>query len=114
MTDSKEQQRRSDRQRQREQEPPEPLHEDASDPTSEEPHHALANPASDPDPTEFPDPYERRPDPRGPGTVSAPAQDRDEADEETPERAANPKAPSTSEPHPPQSYDELKPAKGDR
>jgi hypothetical protein len=31
------------------------------DPT---PHHALNNPVDDPDPTEYPDPYERRPDPR--------------------------------------------------
>ncbi|HEX8714836.1 MAG TPA: hypothetical protein VF706_04630 [Solirubrobacteraceae bacterium] len=28
-----------------------------------DPHHALNNPASDPDPTEWPDPYDRRPDP---------------------------------------------------
>jgi hypothetical protein len=61
----------------------------------EEPHHALNNPAEEPDPTEFPDPYERRPDPRGPDSEG-------------------PAAPSTSEPHPPQSYDELKPVKGDR
>jgi hypothetical protein len=31
-----------------------------------EPHHALNNPVGDPDPTEWPDPYERRPDPRDP------------------------------------------------
>ena len=29
-----------------------------------EPHHALTNPAENPDPTEWPDPYERRSDPR--------------------------------------------------
>jgi hypothetical protein len=29
-----------------------------------EPHHALNNPVGEPDPTEYPDPYERRPDPR--------------------------------------------------
>lgn len=29
-------------------------------------HHALNEPASDPDPTEWPDPYDRRPDPRDP------------------------------------------------
>jgi hypothetical protein len=32
----------------------------------QDPHHPLNNPAEDPDPTEWPDPYERRPDPRGP------------------------------------------------
>ncbi len=30
-----------------------------------EAHHALNNPVEDPDPTEWPDPYEKRPDPRG-------------------------------------------------
>jgi len=30
------------------------------------PHHALNNPARDPDPTEWPDPYDKRPDPRDP------------------------------------------------
>jgi len=47
---------------------------DASDGVSEpsgaeparEPHHALNNPVGEPDPTEWPDPYERRPDPRDP------------------------------------------------
>jgi hypothetical protein len=29
-----------------------------------DPHHALNNPAEDPDPTEWPDPYDKRPDPR--------------------------------------------------
>jgi len=29
-------------------------------------HHALNEPASDPDPTEWPDPYDKRPDPRDP------------------------------------------------
>jgi hypothetical protein len=29
-------------------------------------HHALNEPASDPDPTEWPDPYDKRPDPRNP------------------------------------------------
>ena len=31
-----------------------------------EPHHALNNPVRDPDPTEWPDPYEQRDDPRDP------------------------------------------------
>ena len=50
------------------------------DPT---PHHSLSNPVSDPDPTEWPDPYDKRADPR----------DAD-PDEHTPTGAA-----STSEPH---------------
>ena len=29
-----------------------------------EPHHSLSNPAEDPDPTEYPDPYDEREDPR--------------------------------------------------
>ena len=37
-----------------------------------EPHHALNNPAQDPDETEWPDPYEKRPDPRN--EDDAPAQ----------------------------------------
>ena len=32
-----------------------------------DPHHALNNPIDDPDPTEWPDPYEKRPDPLDPG-----------------------------------------------
>jgi hypothetical protein len=31
-----------------------------------DPHHKLNNPAGEPDPTEWPDPYEKRPDPRFP------------------------------------------------
>src|SRR3954469_21060926 len=31
-----------------------------------DPHHALNNPVGDPDPTEWPDPYEKREDPRDP------------------------------------------------
>ncbi len=30
------------------------------------PHHALNSPVGEPDPTEWPDPYEHRPDPRDP------------------------------------------------
>lgn len=37
-----------------------------SDEPERDPHHALNNPASDPDPTEWPDPYDRRPDPLDP------------------------------------------------
>jgi hypothetical protein len=60
-----------------------------------EPHHSLNNPATDPDPTEFPDPYDRRPDPRDP-----------EREEDVP------RSPSTSEPHP-EDFDDVKPVKGD-
>lgn len=49
---------------------------------AKEPHHDLSNPARDPDETEWPDPYERRSDPRGP------------------EEEGSPRAPSTSEPPP--------------
>ena len=31
-----------------------------------DPHHELNNPVDDPDPTEWPDPYEKRPDPLDP------------------------------------------------
>jgi hypothetical protein len=33
-------------------------------PQRPDPHEALNQPASDPDPTEWPDPYDKRPDPR--------------------------------------------------
>lgn len=33
---------------------------------NEEPHHELENPVGTPDPTEWPDPYDKRPDPRDP------------------------------------------------
>src|SRR5436309_1902553 len=46
---------------------PEPPGEDPEDRTGDQdPHHVLNNPASDPDPTEWPDPYDKRPDPRDP------------------------------------------------
>jgi hypothetical protein len=60
-----------------------------------EPHHTLNSRVSDPDPTEFPDPYDKRPDPRDP--------DRDED---------APRSPSTSDPHP-EDFDDVKPVKGD-
>jgi hypothetical protein len=97
--------RREERQRQRETEPPVPLNPDATDPAADEPHHSLNKPAEEPDPTEFPDPYERRPDPRGP-EADGDDEDRDES------RAATPRPPSTSEPHPPRNYDDVKPEKG--
>ncbi len=68
------------------------------------PHGELSEPARDPDPTEHPDPYDRRPDPRDPAAVDTPA---DPADEETvAERDAAPQDPSTSDPHPPRNIDE--------
>lgn len=46
---------------------PEPPGEDAEDRSRErDPHHALNVPVGEPDPTEWPDPYDHRPDPRGP------------------------------------------------
>src|SRR3954451_13908917 len=46
---------------------PEPAGKDPGDISEDrEPHHALNNPATDPDPTEWPDPYDKREDPRDP------------------------------------------------
>lgn len=60
-------------------------------PPARDPHHALNEPATDPDPTEWPDPYDKRPDPRDP----EPAVDEmDFGDVHTPTGAT-----STSEPH---------------
>ena len=52
------------------------------------PHHALNNPVGEPDPTEWPDPYERREDPRDPPAPEEPH----------PPTGAT----STSQPHPSQ------------
>jgi hypothetical protein len=100
---------RKDRQRERDVEPGKPLGPDATDPTADDPHEALNNPAEDPDPTEYPDPYDRRPDPRDPSAVDTPAMP---AERERPPGTGG--ETSTSEPHPPRNYDELKPVKGDR
>ncbi|MGA2927926.1 MAG: hypothetical protein ABSG43_18410 [Solirubrobacteraceae bacterium] len=54
-------------------------------------HHALNEPALDPDPTEWPDPYDRRADPRDPAANSV---EMDFGDAHTPTGAT-----STSEPH---------------
>ena len=49
---------------------PEPPGADPGDRSHDrDPHHALNNRADDPDPTEWPDPYDRREDPRAPGDV---------------------------------------------
>ena len=80
---------------------PEPQGKDPGDISrDEDPHHSLNNPVGEPDPTEWPDPYERRPDPKapdrgagegGPGDMSTsdphPSQDPEAADRwEAPER----------------------------
>ncbi|HEX4282432.1 MAG TPA: hypothetical protein VHZ27_16810 [Solirubrobacteraceae bacterium] len=60
-------------------------------PDEHDPHHELNNPATDPDPTEWPDPYDKRPDPRDPaGGGDEPLGD----DSHTPTGST-----STSEPH---------------
>ena len=64
---------------------PEPPGKDPGDISQDrEPHHVLNNPVQDPDPTEWPDPYDKREDPRDPDDPDSPAQG----------------AQSTSEPHP--------------
>ena len=63
-----------------------------SDPPSErDVHAALDEAATDPDPTEWPDPYDKRPDPRDPAKDVG---DMDFGDVHTPTGAT-----STSEPH---------------
>jgi hypothetical protein len=57
-----------------------------------DPHHALNNPARDPDPTEWPDPYEEREDPKDPEDPDG------EPFGEEPHPP--PGSASTSEPHP--------------
>jgi hypothetical protein len=64
---------------------PEPPGKDPGDISRDrEPHHVLNNPVTDPDPTEWPDPYDKREDPRDPSNPGGPV----------------PGALSTSEPHP--------------
>lgn len=70
---------------------PEPPGADPGDRSRDpDPHHALTNPADDPDPTDWPDPYERREDPREPV----------EGMPFGPERHPPSGSTSTSEPHP--------------
>ena len=46
---------------------PEPSGKDPGDHSQDrDPHHALNVPVGEPDPTEWPDPYDQRPDPRDP------------------------------------------------
>jgi hypothetical protein len=46
--------------------PEPPAHPDHEPNRDENPHHVLNNPVGDPDPTEWPDPYEKREDPLDP------------------------------------------------
>lgn len=77
--------------------PPKPEAEPGDRSGDEEPPRALSSPAEDPDPTEWPDPYDKRSDPLGP-----PDPDRAESGEvaHTP-----PGAESTSQPHPSQDLE---------
>lgn len=74
---------------------PEPPGTDPDDHSGDrDPHHALNTPVGEPDPTEWPDPYDKRPDPRDP-----PDPDGQPFGEEP---HTIPGAQSTSEPHPSQ------------
>jgi hypothetical protein len=74
---------------------PEPPGQDPGDRSKDPtPYHSLNNPVGEPDPTEWPDPYERRPDPRDP-----PDPDGKPFGEEP---HPIPGTTSTSEPHPSQ------------
>jgi hypothetical protein len=71
---------------------PEPPGKDPEDRSQDlEPHHQLGNPAHRPDPTEWPDPYDRRYDPRDPAP--------EESGEQVHPASGSQ---STSEPHPKQ------------
>ncbi|MGD9735556.1 MAG: hypothetical protein AB7V58_08120 [Solirubrobacterales bacterium] len=89
--------------------PPKPAAEPGDRSKDEDPHHALNNPVGDPDPTEWPDPYEKRADPRDP------------ADPDQQPFGEEPHAPtnaeSTSEPHPsedPEAGDRAAPPRRDK
>ena len=71
---------------------PEPPGEDPGDVSDDpDPHHALGYPTDDPDPTEWPDPYDPREDPRDPADLEP-----GDAGEAHPATGST----STSEPHP--------------
>jgi hypothetical protein len=76
--------------------------EEFASPGNRDPHHELNNPASEPDPTEWPDPYDKREDPRAPEGSGEPGD-------------AGPPAPgSTSEPAEGRNPDtELRERRGD-
>ena len=65
-----------------------------------DPHHALNNPVGDPDPTEYPDPFDQRDDPRDPVDPDGPFGD-----------APHPQTGAESTSEPPPSQD---PEVGDR
>src|SRR3954454_4916625 len=66
----------------------------AAEEAERDPHHELNNPAEDPDPTEWPDPYDKRDDPRDPEDPD----DEPFGEEPHPQTGST----STSEPHPSQ------------
>ncbi len=71
---------------------PEPPGRDPGDRSHDpSPHHALNTPVGEPDPTEWPDPYDQREDPRDPGASPFGEQPHTQTG-----------ATSTSEPHPAQ------------
>ncbi|TMK42334.1 MAG: hypothetical protein E6G56_01340 [Actinobacteria bacterium] len=79
---------------------PEPPGGDPGDRSrDEDPHHSLNTPVGEPDPSEWPDPYERRADPRSPQDGDA---------------SPAPGATSTSEPHPTQDPEAEQPEAPER
>lgn len=89
--------------------PPKPTAEPGDISNDKDPHHALNNPVGEPDPTEWPDPYEKREDPRDPGDPNDPLTGAE------PHPATG--AESTSEPHPsedPEAGDRAKPPQRDK
>jgi hypothetical protein len=64
---------------------------DDESPREPDVHHALNEPASDPDPTEWPDPYDKRPDPRDP---EADSEELDFGDVHTPTGATSTSTPN--------------------
>jgi hypothetical protein len=62
-----------------------------TDEKRDRPHSKLSNPAQDPDPTEWPDPYDKREDPRAPAPDGKPF-----GEQPHPPSGST----STSEPHP--------------
>ena len=74
-------------------------------PREPDPHRPLNNPAGEPDESEWPDPYESRPDPRFPASV-------DETGGEQPHTPDG--AQSTSQPHPDQDVLETDPPERER
>jgi hypothetical protein len=77
---------------------PEPPGDDPGDLTRhDDPHHTLNNPVGEPDPTEWPDPYEQREDPRDPPDPDG----QPFGDRAHPQTGST----STSEPHPSQDIE---------